>query len=79
MMKKVMDAYAAFDGKKARKAAKMDERLDVLYQELFDDANDHGGLLLVSTELDPFVKFVGFDFEINTLELISKNKKKNKN
>lgn len=37
-------------------------------KEIFDDANDHGGLLLVSSELNPFVKFVGFDFEFKTLD-----------
>ncbi len=42
-------------------------------QELFDDANDHGGLLLVLTELNPFVRFVGFDFELKTLDDIRKS------
>lgn len=48
-------------------------------QELFDDANDHGGLLLVSTELNPFVRFVGFDFELKTLDDIRKSVPDNEN
>lgn len=49
--------------------------IDLYYvenQELFDDANEHGGLFLVSAELDPFVRFVGFDFELQTLDDIRK-------
>jgi len=48
-------------------------------QKLFDDANDHGGLLLVSTELNPFVRFVGFDIVLNTLDDIRKTTPDNKN
>ena len=38
---------------------------------LFDDAYEHGGLMLVATELCPFTKFEGFEHELNTLEKMS--------
>lgn len=37
-------------------------------QETFDDANNHGGLTLLSTELNPFAKFEEFEYTVNTLD-----------
>ena len=37
------------------------------YKALFDDAYEHGGLLLVSTDLCPFSKFEDCEKELNTL------------
>jgi len=39
---------------------------------MFDDAYEHGGLLLVATELCPFTKFEGLEHELNMLEKMSK-------
>lgn len=41
-------------------------------KELFDDANNHGGLFLVATELNPFNEFIGFDFELTPLKNMKK-------
>lgn len=38
---------------------------------LFDDAYEHGGLMLVATELCPFTKFKDHEQELNTLKKIS--------
>ncbi len=38
---------------------------------LFDDAYEHGGLLLVATELCPFTKFEGLEHELSPLEKMS--------
>lgn len=38
---------------------------------LFDDAYKHGGLILVATELCPFVYFKDHDLKLNTLEKMS--------
>ncbi|RKN84040.1 hypothetical protein [Paenibacillus ginsengarvi] len=40
-------------------------------QSAFDDANNHGGLYLLSTDLNPFTQFEEFEFSVQTLsELI---------
>ncbi len=49
------------------------------HQEIFDDANDHGGLLLLSTELNPFVKFVGIDIDFSPLNDLRKTVPDNRN
>lgn len=38
------------------------------HKALFDDAYEHGGLMLVATELCPFARFEGYEHEVNTLE-----------
>jgi hypothetical protein len=37
-------------------------------QETFDDANNHGGLFLLATELNPFTKFEEFDYSLQMLD-----------
>lgn len=37
------------------------------YKPLFDDAHEHGGLVLVLTDLCPFTKFQGYENELDTL------------
>jgi hypothetical protein len=37
-------------------------------REAFDDANARGGLILVATELNPFIRFKEFDLSIDTLD-----------
>jgi len=37
-------------------------------REAFDDANAHGGLFLVATELNPFTRFEEFDLTLDTLD-----------
>lgn len=39
---------------------------------MFDDAYEHGGLILVATELCPFAAFKDYEYELNTLEKMSK-------
>lgn len=41
-------------------------------QNAFDDANDHGGLFLMATELSPFTKFKEFDRSLDGLDNMSK-------
>lgn len=41
------------------------------HKALFDDAYEHGGLMLVATELCPFSKFEDYEHELNTLEKMS--------
>ncbi len=41
-------------------------------QETFDDANNHGGLFLLSTELNPFTKFEEFGYALQTLDGLKK-------
>lgn len=38
------------------------------YKHFFDDAHEHGGLLLVLTDLCPFTKFQGYENELETLD-----------
>lgn len=40
------------------------------HKEMFDDANRHGGLFLIATELCPFAKFEELEEEMSTLEKI---------
>ncbi|MFZ3171034.1 MAG: hypothetical protein WA118_03495 [Carboxydocellales bacterium] len=37
-------------------------------RETFDDANTHGGLFLLATELNPFIRFQEFDLSLDTLD-----------
>lgn len=39
---------------------------------IFDDANNHGGLFLISMELNPFTKFGGFEYSLQTLNKLKK-------
>lgn len=48
-------------------------------REAFDDANAHGGLLLVATELNPFTKFKEFDLSLDTLDKMKKTLPDNSN
>lgn len=48
-------------------------------QNIFNDANNHGGLFILSTEVCPFVKFKEFDVEISTLDEMSKILPENNN
>lgn len=41
-------------------------------KEIFDDANNHGGLILLSTELNPFTKFEEFNYTFNALDDLKK-------
>jgi len=41
-------------------------------QEAFDDANNHGGLFLLATELNPFTKFKEFGYALQTLDDLKK-------
>ena len=41
------------------------------HKALFDDAYEHGGLMLVATDLCPFTKFKDYEHELNTLEKMS--------
>lgn len=41
------------------------------HKALFDDAYEHGGLMLIATELCPFAKFEDYEHELNTLEKMS--------
>ena len=41
-------------------------------KKAFEDANEHGGLLLISTEVNPFIKFEEFDYKVQILENIRK-------
>lgn len=41
-------------------------------QEAFEDANEHGGLSLISTEVNPFTRFDEFDYSLQTLDEIKK-------
>lgn len=36
-------------------------------QEVFDDANNRGGLMLISTELNPFTSSLGFNYKLDIL------------
>ncbi len=48
-------------------------------KESFDDANNHGGLFIFSTELNPFTKFDDFDFQVNILDEMKKTDPENSN
>lgn len=48
-------------------------------QESFDDANNHGGLFIFSTELNPFTKFDDFDFQVNILDEMKEINPENSN
>ncbi len=37
-------------------------------QDTFDEANEHGGLFLISTELNPFTRFEEFGYSLETLD-----------
>lgn len=39
---------------------------------VFDDADDHGGLFLMATELNPFTRFEEFDYSLQTLDELKK-------
>lgn len=41
-------------------------------QSAFDEANNHGGLFLLSMELNPFTKFEEFDYSLQTLDELRK-------
>lgn len=41
-------------------------------QGAFDEANDHGGLFVLSTELNPFTKFEEFNYSLHTLDELKK-------
>lgn len=41
-------------------------------KKVFDDANDHGGLFLMATELNPFTRFEEFDYSLRTLDELNK-------
>lgn len=41
-------------------------------QSAFDDANSHGGLFLLSTELNPFIQFEEFEYSLRTLDELKK-------
>jgi len=41
-------------------------------RDIFDDANNHGGLFLLSTELNPFTKFKEFGYALKTLDELKK-------
>jgi hypothetical protein len=45
----------------------------------FEDANNHGGLFLISTELNPFTSFIGTDVSLNTLDDMRRSQSDNKN
>ena len=46
-------------------------QLLIEYKAMFDDAYEHGGLILVATELCPFAAFKDYEYELNTLEKMS--------
>jgi hypothetical protein len=48
-------------------------------REAFDDANAHGGLFLVATELNPFTRFKEFDLSLDTLDMMKKTLPDNSN
>lgn len=41
-------------------------------QGVFDDANSHGGLFLLSSELNPFTRFEEFEYSVQTLDELKK-------
>jgi hypothetical protein len=41
-------------------------------QKAFEDANEHGGLILISTEVNPFTRFEEFDYSLQTLDEIKR-------
>jgi hypothetical protein len=45
----------------------------------FDDANEHGGLFLISTELNPFTRFEEFDYSLQTLDDLKRTNPDNTN
>ena len=49
------------------------------YKALFDDAYEHGGLLLVATDLCPFSKFEDCEKELNTLNKMAEMMPENPN
>lgn len=49
------------------------------HQSIYDNANEHGGLLLLDMELNPFTKFEEIDTSLNTLDDIQKIMPANKN
>ena len=51
----------------------------LLNQSAFDDANAHGGLFIISTELCPFAIFKEFDVSVDTLDKMKKMLPENKN
>jgi hypothetical protein len=48
-------------------------------REAFDDANAHGGLFIVATELNPFTRFKEFDLSLDTLDRMKKTLPDNSN
>lgn len=48
-------------------------------KKTFDDANNHGGLFILSTELNPFTKFDDFDFQVNILDEMKEINPENNN
>ena len=49
------------------------------HQSIYDNANEHGGLLLLDMELNPFTKFEEIETSLNTLDDIQKIMPANKN
>lgn len=48
-------------------------------QQVFDDANEHGGLFLIATELNPFTRFEEFGYSLQTLDELKRVVSDNKN
>lgn len=48
-------------------------------KEIFDDANNHGGLFVLSTDLNPFTKFEEFNYTLSTLDDLKKITPDNEN
>ena len=48
-------------------------------QASFDDANTHGGLFFIATEMCPFTQFKEFEVSVNTLDDMRKMSPENKN
>lgn len=48
-------------------------------QHIYNDANEHGGLLLLDMELNPFTKFDEIDISLDTLDGMRKIEPNNKN
>lgn len=48
-------------------------------KQFFDDAHEHGGLVLLATDLSPFTKFQGYESETDTLDKISEMYPENSN
>lgn len=49
------------------------------HQQVFDDANERGGLFLIATELNPFTRFEEFGYSLQTLDELKQVVPDNKN